>query len=565
MSMSRRKFLQLSGALSLALSAPIVISRAEDTKSPDIPISDVDFEYGVASGDPEAQRIMLWTRATPRQDTTAVTVHWQVAKDESFEHIVRTGSATTFAHRDYTIKVDVQQLDPDHRYFYRFIGQNKQSTVGRTRTLAASGLERLKIAVFSCSNYPAGHFHAYREAMQQGDIDVTVHLGDYIYEYGMGGYATQRAESMGRALASDNAGEIYTLDDYRKRYQLYRKDHDLQLMHSSAPCIAVWDDHEITNDTWVAGAENHDASEGDFFARRAAAIQAYYEWMPIRPPEGEQSLRIYRTFDFADLFSLHMLDTRIIKRAQQLEYANFTDASSGQFDAAGFQQRMGEYRTMLGHEQRSWLQQKMQQSSAHWQIIGQQVLMSRMHLPAELMANQELERVPELLADLLPLKQRALRGETLNQHEQQRIRQVMPYNLDAWDGYPVERELVYQDWQSIDKPIVVLSGDTHNAWHNELRDQSGQRVGVEFATPSVSSPGMEYYLQLDDTSAQQTAAALQTLIDDLQYCNIHQRGFMTLDIKRSRIDVEWVFLDKVHDKTYQVANRHQTRYRAQPG
>lgn len=562
MHMSRRKFLQLSAALSLTLSSSIAISRSADSSNPDVPITDVDFDYGVASGDPGADSVLLWTRATPRQATPAVTIHWQLATDENFEHVVRTGSATTFAHRDFTVKIDVQQLAPDQRYYYRFIGQSSTSPTGLTRTLATSGLEQLKLAVFSCSNYPAGHFHAYREALKHGDIDITVHLGDYIYEYGMGGYATERAEAMGRELANDNAGEIYTLEDYRKRYQLYRKDADLQFMHRSAPCVAVWDDHEITNDTWVAGAENHDASEGDFFARRAAAIQAYYEWMPIRPPEGEQSLRIYRSFHFADLFSLHMLDTRIIKRAQQLEYAHFTDAATGAFDVDSFQQQMGEYRTLLGQQQRQWLQQEMEQSAAHWQIIGQQVLMSRMHLPAELMANQDLQRVPELLAGLLPLKTRALAGETLSAAERQRIDRVMPYNLDAWDGYPVERELVYQDWQRIEKPIVVLSGDTHNAWHNTLRDQQGNTLGVEFATPSVSSPGMEYYLQLQPENAARTAQALQTLIDDLQYCNIHQRGYMTLDITKAHIDVEWVFLDTVHDTTYAVTNRHRVRHSA---
>ncbi|RUO29751.1 alkaline phosphatase [Aliidiomarina sedimenti] len=563
MSISRRHFLKLSGALSLALSTPILVSKARADSAPvNVPVTDVDFDCGIASGDPGCDRVMLWTRATPKAQTPSVTIEWDIATDQDFRHIVRSGTATTFPHRDYTVKIDVQELAENQVYFYRFKGQNGYSASGKTRTLAKRGIDHLKLAVFSCSNYPAGYFHAYREAVKNDDIDFTLHLGDYIYEYGSGGYATEQAAELGRSLAADNNGELFTLQDYRKRYQLYRQDQDLQLMHAAAPCIAVWDDHEISNDTWIAGAENHDASEGDFFARRAAAIQAYYEWMPIRPPEGEQSLRIYRSFDFGQLFSLHMLDTRIIKRTQQLEYRNFMDPENGHFDASGFQTRMAEYRALLGHEQREWLRQQIETSPAHWQIIGQQLLMSRMQLPAEMMANQDLTRVPQLLADLVPLKQRALAGESLSDEERRRISQVMPYNLDAWDGYAVEREMVYRDWSAAGKPVVVLAGDTHNAWHNVLRNQQGEQVAVEFATSSVSSPGMEYYLKLDQQNASQTAAAMQTLIDDLQYCNLHQRGFMTLTIRPDTIDVEWVFIDSVHQRDYRVAGRHALTHRS---
>lgn len=563
MDASRRNFLKLSAALSATLSGAIVTSRAfGTTRSADVPVTDTTFEFGVASGDPGLHQVLLWTRATPATNTPAVTLRWQVATDKEFTRLVRQGVVTTFAHRDYTVKVDVQDLSAGQTYFYRFLGKTQSSPVGRTKTLPDGNQSRMKVAVFSCSNYPAGYFYAYREAVKNNDIDLSIHLGDYIYEYGMGGYATENAQALGRELAADNQGELYSLDDYRKRYQLYRKDKDLQAMHQAAPCVAVWDDHEISNDTWIGGAQNHDASEGDFFARRAAAIQAYYEWMPIRPPQGEQSLQIYRSFSFGTLFSLHMLDTRIIKRAQQLEYAQFINHATGEFDAAGFQTEMSEYRALLGHEQRNWLKNQLEQSPAKWQIIGQQVLMSRMHLPAELMTSHDLTKVPELLATLVPLKQRALAGESLTEADQARLSQVMPYNLDAWDGYPVERELVYRDLLAAGKPVVVISGDTHNAWYNHLHTQDGQPVGVEFATPSVSSPGMEYYLTLDQHNALQTSQAIQTLIDDLQFCNLHQRGYMTLDITPDDIRVEWVFLNSVHGENYQIAGRHAITHRA---
>lgn len=557
---SRRDFLKVSASAACAVA--ISTSLTTPGRAADVPITDVNFEHGVASGDPLTTAIMLWTRVEPAHEVTAVSIEWQLASDPEFNNLVRHGSITTFKHRDYTVKIDVQQLQPGRRYYYRFKGKNQYSPTGIASTLPEGRLDRLKMAVFSCSNYPAGYFNAYMEAAKDPELDIVVHLGDYIYEYGAGGYATEKAEEIGRNFAADNQGELLSLQDYRKRYSLYRKDQGLQAMHAAAPCIAVWDDHEIANDTWKTGAENHDPSKGDFYQRRAAAVQAYYEWMPIRPPQGEQSLHIYRSFDFGDLFSLHMLDTRIIKRAQQLEYANYQDAETGQLDVSRFMLDLHSDRHMLERDQLNWLREQLSKSTSRWQVLGQQVVMSKMHLPAELLGNRDLTKVPQLLENLVPLKKRQLAGEQLTASDNARLEQQMPYNLDAWDGYPAARESLYQAAEAAGKPLVVLSGDTHNAWHNKLLNAQGQQVGVEFATSSVSSPGIEYYLKLDDEQAPKVAEAFSLLIDDLQYCNLHQRGFMNLTITHQQMEVEWVFIDNILSRDYQVAGRHKVIHRA---
>ncbi|RUO24075.1 alkaline phosphatase [Aliidiomarina minuta] len=557
---SRRDFLKVSTSAMCA----VAVSASLTTRSmaADMPVTDVSFEHGVASGDPQTDAVILWTRAEPENDVAAVTIEWQLASDSEFKNIVRYGNITTFKHRDYTVKIDVQRLQPGQRYYYRFKGKNQYSPAGVASTLPQGSLTSLKMAVFSCSNYPAGYFNAYSEAAKDPDLDIVVHLGDYIYEYGAGGYATEKSKEIGRAFAADNQGELLTLNDYRKRYALYRSDKGLQAMHAAAPCIAVWDDHEIANDTWKSGAENHDPSKGDFYQRRAAAVQAYYEWMPIRPPQGEQSAHIYRSFDFGDLFSLHMLDARIIKRARQLEYADYLDAETQQLDMPRFMQDWHSDRDMLGRDQLHWLGEKLRNSNSRWQILGQQVLMSRMHLPAELLGNSDLTKAPKLLENLLPLKRRQLAGEALEPAERARLEQQMPYNLDAWDGYPTARESLYQAADEAGKSLVVLSGDTHNAWHNNLLNAQGKQVGVEFATSSVSSPGIEHYLQLDDERAPSVAEAFTLLIDDLQYCNLHQRGFMNLTITHQDMEVEWVFIDNILSEDYEVVGRHKVTHRA---
>ena len=337
------------------------------------------FDHGVASGDPLTDRVILWTRVNTSEADVAVT--WEVASDAGFVAVVASGTESANASRDHTVKVDATDLQPAKAYWYRFKVGATTSPIGRTKTLPIGSVAQVRLAVFSCANYPTGYFNVYAEAAKRDDLDATVHLGDYLYEYARGGYASANAQALDRLVLP--ATEILTLADYRARHAQYKTDIDLQALHARAPMIAVWDDHEIANDTYRTGADNHQpATEGEFALRKAAAIQAYHEWMPTRVSVGE---RIYRSFDFGNLVSLHMLDTRLIGRDKQLDYANYFTATG--FDAAGFTAAVADpARQLMGAEQTTWLQQQLRASTATWQVLGQQVLMGRMNIPAPILA-----------------------------------------------------------------------------------------------------------------------------------------------------------------------------------
>lgn len=556
---SRRKMLRRS--LSLAATAYVSTRLSGCALGTDTAaLSAVEFSHGVASGDPEDDAVLLWTRAVPELNAANAEIGWEVASDPQFDRVLRSGRSSTSASRDFTVKVDVRELTPGSTFYYRFVGVNGSSPIGRARTLPSGELEELRLAVFSCSNYPAGYFHAYANAAKRADIDAFVHLGDYYYEYGSGGYATERAGQLGRELSPDNSGELYTLEDYRRRYALYRSDTDLQALHAAAPMLAVWDDHEIANDTWREGAQNHTADEGDFGARRAAAVQAYFEWMPLRPIVPDSEGRIYRSFTFGDLVDLHMLDTRLTGRDKQLTYGEFFDDESGMIDAPAFAQALGAPdRSLLGDEQRTWLYGALEASEARWQVLGQQVLMARMTLPApmlsQLFAGNGLEATAPLMEELLADKAGLAAGEALSEERRRRLATVLPYNLDAWDGYPAERERLYAVAGRLEKELIVLAGDTHNAWYSELRDGGGRRVGAELATSSVSSPGMESYLSLDDSSARMLERAMVGLIDELRYCDLKRRGYLEVSFRHSGCSARWHFLDSVTERRVSVESK----------
>ncbi|MES2090279.1 MAG: alkaline phosphatase D family protein, partial [Pseudomonadota bacterium] len=380
----RRTFVRQLAVGAGALSALPLLAQAHDRDDDhgDDHGMRARFTHGVASGDPLSDRVILWTRVTPiipRADAK-VRVRWEIARDARFRDVVSKGHAVTSAAADYTVKVDALGLQEATTYYYRFKCNEAESPVGRTRTLPTGQVDQVKLAVFSCANYPAGYFNVYADAARRHDLDATVHLGDYLYEYGQGGYASANAAELGRLV--NPAAEILSLRDYRLRHAQYKGDKDLQALHAVAPMIAVWDDHEFANDTWMDGAENHQPdTEGLFSVRKAAAMQAYHEWMPTR---NAQPSIIYRSFDFGNLVSLHMLDTRVIGRDKQLSYADYFTAAG--FDGAAFKAAVGNpNRQIMGATQTAWLQQQMAQSSATWQILGQQILMGRMNIPAPIL------------------------------------------------------------------------------------------------------------------------------------------------------------------------------------
>jgi alkaline phosphatase D len=545
-SLKRRDFIRGVGAGAIAV--------ATMTRSIELAASTTShvFSHGIASGDPLADRVIIWTRLQPGLGAS-VPVLWDVALDPAFTRMVRRGRALALAERDHTVKVDVLGLPSNAVLYFRFVAAGATSPVGRTRTLPVGAVSSVRLAVFSCSNYPAGYFHAYAEAARLGDIDVAVHLGDYIYEYPSDGYASEDAGSLGRV--SDPSTELFTLTDYRRRYAQYRSDADLQAAHAAIPFICVWDDHEIANDTWRLGAENHDpATEGDFVARRTAAMRAYYEWMPIRTPDPQRLDRIYRSFRFGNLLDLHMLDTRIVGRALQLDYANYVGASG--FDAARFTQDLtNPTRQLLGAEQAQWLQQRLQGGSGVWTVLGQQVLMGRMNIPAPLLLN------PALLPQYGPIVAKLKSGAPLTAQETALMSPSIPYNLDAWDGYFVARETVLGTARALQKNLVVLAGDTHNAWASDLKDIGGNEVGVEFATHSVSSPGFEEFFPTIPPSL--LADTFMELIGPLVYAETASRGFMVVTATPYECRADWHVVTSV--KTIGYAAHIEKSLRTFPG
>lgn len=566
--LNRREFLKISAisACSLVISTGLSGCNGSDNGAT------VAFNHGVASGDPLVDRVIIWTRATT--DANSIDIDYEVATDSEFKNIIRNGSVTTDATTDFTLKIDVQELEAGWRYYYRFKSNGTTSALGVMKTLPVGDISEVRMAMFSCANYPNGYFNAYMEASKLPDLDVTLHLGDYIYEYGMfeadgvtPAYATKNAATINRVLPNDNDTELYTLEDYRKRYALYHTDAGLQAIHQVCPMIVVWDDHEIANDAYEYGAQNHDATEGDFNARVEAALQAYFEWLPIRPIVNKKE--IYRTFNFGNLLSLNMLETRVFGRDKQLNYAEYFQ-EDGSFLQEQFMADMGSStRTMLGNAQLSWLQSEFASSNAIWQVLGQQVLMGRMNLPAELLVQISqldyisgeqkealLTQINTSLGELATIKARILQGDpSVTQEEIARVSTGLAYNLDAWDGYFVERETILATAKAYGKNLVVLAGDTHNAWANNLKDLQGNHVGVEFATTSVTSPGMEDYLGI--TSLEQSIqleAAIELLVDDLIYCNLMDRGFAEIIFREDEVVANWHFVTMYDQPTYSMNN-----------
>ncbi|EGQ8532126.1 alkaline phosphatase D family protein [Vibrio parahaemolyticus] len=544
MSLSRRDFMKVVS--STAVATGLIGCGSDDNES-----VAVSFAHGVASGDPTQAQVIIWTRVTTA--ASYVDVSWQVASDMEFSNVVQSGVFTTDTGRDFTVKVDVQNLNANSQYYYRFMVGEMMSEVGQTQTLPEDGVEKASMAVVSCANYPAGYFHVYREILnqhEQSPFDVVLHLGDYIYEYGAGGYASEDAAALGREPSKGT--ECITLDDYRKRYAQYRQDADLQALHAKLPMIAVWDDHELANDTWKNGAENHQDDEGSFIDRRAAAAAAWTEWLPVRENTFSNML-IYRQFSFGNLVNLMMLDTRLVGRDKPLDYFSLSAPTMEAIGGLVAQSRSAD-RELLGTEQLAWLMNEFNTHDAKWNVLGQQVLMSRMELPSSVMTAmfQLFTSTEEKKTEALLAVNTAITGYLADPSADPIS---LPYNLDAWDGYYVEREKVYQLAKASSGNFVCLAGDTHNAWASELKDVSNNPIGVEFATSSVSSPGLEEYLALDPVAIAQMEYTLPHLVSELKWADIKQRGFMRVTFTADAAQSTWYLVSTIKDKKYQVTTK----------
>jgi len=572
---SRRNFLvkTASASAAVAMIGTLAACGGGDPKAVFlVPPPKADFKYGVASGDPLTDRVILWTHAKIANSTDAVWLTWQVAADNAFATVVRTGRVQTTQASSFTAKIDVTGLTAGTSYFYRFVDDaGVISTVGTTRTLPAANASSVKLAVFSCALYSEGFFNTY-DAAAKSDAQYAIHLGDYLYEYGSDPTKFGNADAVALGRVTVPANDMVSLDDYRTRYALYRSDPMLQALHAKMPWITIWDDHEFANNAYVGGAENHNPlTQGDWTTRKNIAAKVYHEWMPIRTPDSANLLKIYRSFDFGNLLSLHMLDTRIEGRDQQ--YDNFGDADGGVTRyLTGLATGTDAARKMISATQQSWLMNNISSSTASWQFLGNQDIMARMWFPASVLqayaaAASNPTGVVSAISDYLTAKAtRAAAGVGALTPTQSALLSApkIPYNLDSWDGYPSNREAVLQAIKAKNKKLVTLSGDSHNAWFANLTTLAGEKVGVEFAASSVTAPGFESVglgsmaSSLDGSALvpQLGAAAIGAglgLVDDLNYSDTIRRGYLLMTITPDAVKGEYVFVSTVKSSTYTAA------------
>ncbi len=501
---ARRQFLKISAGSvgALAMGFPSIVSARSR--------ADV-FLHGVASGDPLCDRVIIWTRVTPDADARPgsgcgrrVLVRWEVAADPRFRRRVARGLEITGPEDDHTVKVDVDNLAPATTYYYRFHYRDEVSATGRLRTAPRrnADVRSLRFGLASCSNFEGGFFSAYRHMARREDLDFVLHVGDYIYEYQPGAYGPGAA--IGRI--HDPGNEIVTLSDYRRRHAQYKADADMQSLHAAHSFICTWDDHELTNDAWNAGAENHQpATEGSFETRRANAYRAYFEWMPIRLPHPwRQPTRIYREFHWGSLADLSMLDLRQYRDQQP---------------ASGLDPRKDDpSRVIVGREQLDWLKENLGESEATWKLIGNSVMITpvdfRQPLP------------PGVL-------------------EQLGLMMGVPFNVDSWDGYTDDRRelLEHVADNGIDN-VAFLTGDIHSSWACDIpRSSTSPSVAVEFVGTSITSDNLNEILGVPPrTVSPQFEAVFQAGNPHIKYLEFDSHGYSVVDVTPERMQMDWHYI-----------------------
>ena len=511
--MDRRTFLKAGAAGSgvvIASSVPGWLAAAEAAQGL--------WRFGVASGDPCPRSVVIWTRVTPSDDATpgsgrgrSVDVAWEIATDRRFRSLVRRGRVTAGPRRDHTVKVLVGGLNPSTTYFYRFATKGRRSPVGRTKTAPSptADIDRLRFGMASCSNFEGGYFSAYRHMAEHEDLDFVLHLGDYIYEYAPGEYgpgpAIGRTHKPGR--------EMVTLSDYRLRHATYKRDPDLQRLHARYPFITTWDDHEVTNDTWRNGAENHNEGEGSFKRRRNAAYRAYFEWMPIRRIDRRDApTRIYRGFQFGRLADLSMFDTRQYRDKQP---ANQADPS-----------RDDPNRTLVGNEQMRWIKKRLARPKAQWRLVGNQVM-------------------------IIPFE----------------VAPGTPFNVDAWDGYGADRtELLTHIRDNAIDNVAFLTGDIHSSWAADVpinADEyklSQESVAVEMVGTSITSDNFD---EITGKPSDAEEAAIPLVNPHVKMVELDSHGYSICEVTKQRLQCDWYYISDREDPD--ATQAFGTAYKADDG
>ena len=517
--LDRRRFLAAASLATLAAGRPAWARTAPH-----------GFTHGVASGEPTADSILLWTRHVGRSGPTRLQA--EIAEDPGFSRIVAGGSVDALAERDHTAKLTVTGLQPGRWYHYRFAAPGgERSAVGRTRTLPDGPVDRFTLAAFSCSNYGFGFFNAYAHAAARDDIDLALHLGDYIYEYGRGHYPDPGDGIARRRI--EPRGEALHLADYRHRFACYRTDPDLQELHRRLPVIAMWDDHESANDSYRDGAENHDpATEGDWQARKRAAVRAYREWMPV----SEEDWASYRV---GNLATLYRVEERLDARTRQVDLAAALKGGPTGLNMFRDGVWADPSHSLFGPRQEQWLSEAMRRAAGEtiWQLLAQQVNVGYTMMPAQAVD----------WASPRPDARAAVQGAV------EAARAGLPFNMDSWNGYPAARSRLLRSALDADADLIVLSGDSHNAWAFDLRE-AGVPAGVEFGGQSVTSPGFE--ADLPRARPGDLARALVDASDELRWADTARRGYMTVALTPDQARAEWLFMGTIARRSLALSGRH---------
>lgn len=504
---------------------------------------DTVFRHGIASGDPDATSVVLWTRITAAE---ACDVACDLATDANFRGVIWRAQMTTDAQRDFTAKFVASGLKPGALYFYRFRALGETSRTGQTRTLPVGQLDRLGVALASCSNFAFGQFNAYDAIAKDACVDFVLHTGDYIYEYAADGWGGDIAPKLGRV--HEPAHEIVSLSDYRTRHAQYKTDLGSQEMLAAKPLLACWDDHESANNPWVGGAQNHQPDkEGDWAARRAASIQAYYEWMPVREPApGRTRMQFWRHYAFGNLATLSTLETRHTARALQINYTPFHSTIASRADAEAMERDLigAPNRLLISAEQEGDLANAWARSKAlaqPWRLIGNPMPIARMRVP-DVVA---LGVVPDPAAQANPLdaaRDLAWKGKW-----------NLPAYPDTWDGYEWARERFYQQARAAGADdLIFLTGDSHSFWANRLADASGRATGIELGTAGITSPGDFVESGFDRaTSAKLDAAFADHNPEVLWTDNFHQ-GYVRLDLTRTIGRATFIAVDNLATRKYRA-------------
>jgi alkaline phosphatase D len=522
-----RRSLILTGTLSLGALAIPGFSFAQAMSS--------GFTHSVASGEPGPDTMLLWTRYVPANGG-AVKLKAEISRTEDFAKIVSGGEQITGPWRDHTAKITVDGLEPGTSYFYRFVAPDGSfSPVGRTKTLPVGNVAKYGIAVFSCSNMPFGYFNAYGHAAARGDIDLWLHLGDYLYEYAKGGYAPAGGAVDGRW--PEPATEMIHLTDYRLRYASYRSDPDLQELHRVKPMLVQMDDHESANNSREMSAQNNQPEwEGLWSDRKAAALQAFKEWMPVsESPWG--------SYDVGTLATLYRTESRLLYRSDEPELGPLFRSADAQKALIAFRDGalQDPARTMLGTEQEIWLGhalKKLVRAGQKWQVVNFGTIMGKQSVPEDALGWIR----PDAPARTREYVQAGVMASKLG----------VPSDLDNWGGFPAARARFLKSAQAANANLLVLCGDSHNAWAFDL-GQDGKPAGVEFAGHAVSSPGYESAIATDPKVV---AAALVAASPELKWCDTSRRGYMALTLTPEKASNDWVMMDTITQRSLKASVGH---------